>query len=158
MTRTAAPSDRRRGSASVEMAFALTFLMLPFLLGLWEVGRMVEVKQLLSNAAREGGRQAASGLLTNAQVTQVVVNYLQDAGLPTQNVQVTVADLTSPGTDAAVATQFDRMQVSVTMPFDDVRLSAPRLVTSSSTTLLGSSTWRSMKDKPYGSPPQPPIE
>jgi Flp pilus assembly protein TadG len=40
-------------------------LILSIVAGLWEVGRVVEVQQLLANAAREAGRQAATGQYTN---------------------------------------------------------------------------------------------
>ena len=38
------------------------------MLGTWEVGRMVEVSQILNNAVREGGRSASTGQYTNSQV------------------------------------------------------------------------------------------
>src|SRR5689334_20071830 len=93
------PSARtriRQGVAAVEFAVVLPFLLL-LLAGIWEVGAMVEVQQILSNAAHVGGRQASTGLNTNAQVQQAVLQYLQNAGLPTQNVTVTVTDVTSGG-------------------------------------------------------------
>jgi Flp pilus assembly protein TadG len=60
----------RRGIAAVELALLLPFLLM-LLLGTWEVGRMLQIQQSLTNAAREGGRQASTGLLTNSQVEQV---------------------------------------------------------------------------------------
>ena len=158
MTRiTARARRRRRGAATLEAAVLIALLILPLLVGTWEAGRMVEVQQVLSNAAREGGRQAASGLLTNTQVQQVVTTYLQAAGIPTANAVVTVADLTSPGTDVSAAAQLDQLQVTVSIPFSDVRLVTLTLVTSSTTRLTGQATWYSARDKPYGSPPQPPT-
>jgi Flp pilus assembly protein TadG len=71
----------RRGTAAVEAVFVL-IMMIPLLLGSLEGSRIAEVQQILSNAAREGARQAASGQLTVAQTKQVVTYYLQDAGLP----------------------------------------------------------------------------
>ena len=72
---------RRRGTAAVEAAVLLP-LALMLMLGTWEVGRMVEVSQILNNAAREGGRSASTGQNTNSQVQQTVLNYLTNAGLP----------------------------------------------------------------------------
>ena len=46
--------------AAVEFAMILP-VILTLLLGIWEVGRMIEIQQILYNAAREGGRQAAYG-------------------------------------------------------------------------------------------------
>ena len=51
---------KRTGTAAVELAVCLPFLLV-LILGIWEVGRMVMVQQLIANAAREGGRQAAAG-------------------------------------------------------------------------------------------------
>ena len=50
----------RRGVAAVEAALLLPLALL-LMLGTWEVGRMVEVSQILNNAAREGGRSASTG-------------------------------------------------------------------------------------------------
>ena len=91
------------------------------LLGTWEVSRLVEVSQILDNAAREGARQATTGLMSGTQVQQIVLNYLLNAGIPTTHATVTVSDLTSPGTDPTNANQMDQLQVSVSIPFSDVR-------------------------------------
>jgi Flp pilus assembly protein TadG len=113
-------NQRRRGAALVELAFALPVL-LGLLVGVWEIGRIIEVQQALGNSAEEGARQAARGLDSNAQVQQVVINYLGSAGLPTTNVSVSVSDRTSPGTDVRNASRLDELQVSVTIPYGDVR-------------------------------------
>ncbi len=141
-------STPRRAAAAVEFAVLSPFLVV-LLLGLWEVGRLVEVSQTLNNAAREGARQAATGQLSNAQVQAVVLNYLASAGIPTQNATVTVNDLTSPGADASAAAQMDRLQVTVTVPLSDVRWAALYLVTSPGTQLSGQATWLSLKDQDY---------
>ena len=78
---------RRRGVAAVEAAVLLP-LALMLMLGTWEVGRMVEVSQILNNAAREGGRSASTGQYTNSQVQQTVLNYLMNAGLPSASATV----------------------------------------------------------------------
>src|SRR5207248_6690665 len=86
--------SRRRGTAAVELAVCLP-LLLTLILGAWEVGRLVEVKQLLCNAVREGGRQAATGTQTTAQVQQYVVNYLNTNGISgVTTSMVTFQDLT----------------------------------------------------------------
>jgi Flp pilus assembly protein TadG len=158
---------RRRGAAAVEFALVLP-LFLILLSGVWEVGRMTEVQQILSNAAREGGRQASTSLTTNANVQQVVLLYLQNAfndndptgntgRQRTQNVVTTVSDLTHPSTDATNATQLDKFQITVTIPFRDVRWLKLPLVTSDATILTGQATWNSMKDRAYPSTITPPL-
>jgi hypothetical protein len=58
----------------------------------WEISRMIHVAQAVSNAAREGARQASAGQpcsnvgvpagMTNYAVQNYVANYLMNAGLP----------------------------------------------------------------------------
>src|SRR5262245_37592934 len=79
MARRSSPTGRR-GAVAVEVALIL-LLLVPMLIGVWEVGRMVDVEQLLVNSAREGARQASTGQKNIAQVQQVVLTYLQSAGL-----------------------------------------------------------------------------
>lgn len=138
----------RWGTAAVEFALLLPFILI-LLLGLWEVGRLIEVNQLLYNAAREGCRQASTGLINNAAVQQVVVNYLKNAGLPTLNVVVDVQDATKPGTDVSNATWMDQLQVTVTIPCADVLWSTLDLVTTATSKLTVQAAWNSMKDQSY---------
>ena len=109
--------QRRRGTAAVELAVCAPLLAI-LLLGVWEVGRMVEVKQLMSNAVREGGRQAAAGTKSTVQVQQYVVNYLTTNGIPgVVTSDVTFQDLTAPAvTDPTGASQMDRLRVSIGTP------------------------------------------
>src|ERR1700732_4155253 len=93
----------RRGASAVELAFLLPLILL-LIFAIWDGGRLVEVQQLLSNAAREGARQAATGSMldgaTGAQVNfmtsdvqQTVLNYLSRNGLNTSNVGVQFTEL-----------------------------------------------------------------
>lgn len=87
---------RRRGVAAIELAFVTMLLIIPLLLGIWEVGRLVQVQQIVSNAAREGARLSAQGYTINPDtgtLTQIkidsgavpikaaVYDYLYAAGL-----------------------------------------------------------------------------
>ena len=146
--RSASYRSTRQGTAAAEAAFVFT-LLVPLLLGSWEVGRIVEVQEVLNNAVREGARQAASGQLTAAQVQQVVSYYIKDAGLPTANAVVTVQDLTTPAADPTTAAEFDNLKVSVTMPFKDVRWSTALFVTNNSTNLTAAATWLSANGSAY---------
>jgi Flp pilus assembly protein TadG len=119
------------------------------MLGTWEVGRMVQVGQILENAVREGGRSAATGQNTNSQVQQTVLNYLNNAGLPSTLATVTVTDLTNPGTDCSNATDLDQLQIKVTLPFSAVRWSSAKLVTNSSTTLQATAVYYSSNGVSY---------
>ena len=168
-------NQRRRAVAAVEFALILPVIMI-LVSGLLEVGRMAEVQQIVTEAAREGGRQASTTLLTTAQVQQVVTEYLQAAlndgdgtgktgQTRTQNATITVTNLTSsdasgtpPRTDPTGAVQLDQFQVVVTIPFRDLRWASPSLVTNNSTLVTGTALWNSMADLAYPTPSAPPPQ
>jgi Flp pilus assembly protein TadG len=123
-TRCRRPGSKRRGSAVVEAAFILPILLV-MMMGVWEVGRMIEICQILDNAAREGARLAAGGYVngtavTTAQVQTAVQNYLTAAGLPSaaaNGAQISVTCLAStPWTDPYEAQPLDPFTVTVTIP------------------------------------------
>jgi len=126
--------------ATVEFAVVLP-LIVAMLLGVWEVGRALIVEEILCNAASVGGRAASTGLNSAAQVKAVVTNYLALAGLQTQNVTVTVSDLTNPGTDPAAASALDQIQVSVSIPLSNVRWSGTGMFIPTSALLSAKATW-----------------
>ncbi len=145
----------RRAVAAVEFAAVLP-MILTLLLGIWEVGRLIEIQQLLHNATREAGRQAATGQLTDAQVQQVVINTLAAEGVPTTNVVVTVKDLTTPSADVSAANYLDQIQVTATIPYSDVKFTLISMVTTPGQLITSQVLWISMVDKPYPSSPTPP--
>ena len=53
----------RKGIAATELALLAPVLLI-LLVGLWEVGRIIMIRNLLDAASREGGRLAASGAFT----------------------------------------------------------------------------------------------
>jgi Flp pilus assembly protein TadG len=146
----------RSAVAAVEFAVILP-VILTLLLGIWEVGRMIEIQQILYNAAREGGRQASTGQLTDAQVQTVVIQYLQTAGLPTTHVVVTVSDLDTPANDVSAANYLDRIQITATIPIADIRWSLITMVTTPGQLMISQVQWVTMVDKPYPSAPIPPV-
>ncbi len=139
----------RRGAATVEFALVLP-LILSLLLGLWEVGRMLEVEAILYNAAAVGGRTASIGLNTATQVQTAVTNYLALAGLPAQYATVTVSDLTNPGTDPTAASALDQLQITVSIPYSNVRWSPTNMFLTSTAALGATVTWYSAN--PYSYP------
>src|SRR5262245_10396488 len=122
--RTDPPAGRRPGVAAVELAVCLPLLSL-MLVGVWEVGRMVQVQQLLSNAVREGGRLASIGTKTTDDVQTAVVNYLKANGISNvKKSDVTFQNITMPSrTDPTQAEQMDQLRVSVAVSYDNVRWS-----------------------------------
>ena len=141
---------KRRGTACVEFAVVLPMLLI-FVLGILEVGRGVEVFQILNAAAREGARQASTGTMTNAQVITAVTGVVQAAGLPTNHLTVTVSDLTSPGTDVSQATILDNLQVTVTLPYSAVAWSPTSYYTNSNTQISTTVYWISANPQSYPS-------
>ena len=67
-----------RGTASAEFAVCLPFLVL-VLGGILQLGRFIEVQQVLWNAAREGARDASLGQQNLLTVATNVLTYLQGA-------------------------------------------------------------------------------
>jgi Flp pilus assembly protein TadG len=69
---------RRRGAAAVEFAACLPVLF-TILAGLWEVGRITEVQQVMWNSAREAARDASLGQDNLQTVAANLLTYLQSA-------------------------------------------------------------------------------
>ncbi len=157
-------AKRREGVAAVELAFLAPVLLI-ILLGLWDVGRMVQLQQILSNAAREGARLAAQGQTINStgtptqiqvstgtpNVKTTVVNYLQRAGLnvTTSDVTVTFVYLTGDTTKTQPhqATKGQQFKVTVTVPTANLRWTT--LGTIMPATMTASVTWVSLVDDPF---------
>lgn len=131
------------------------------MIGIWEVGRMVQVSQILANAAREGARYAAAGNLningvntpiTVAMVQQNVRDYMTASGLPSAAVsgaQVQLANLSNnTWTDPANAQPMDKFSVTVTIPsgtaFSSLQWSVLKITGTNQ--LSSSVTWVSIVD------------
>ena len=89
-------AQARRGAAVVEMALVLSIL-LGSLVGVFEYGRLVMIRQLLDNAAREGARLAVVGTasqppITTDQIREVATNALSGQALDNVSIQVYLAD------------------------------------------------------------------
>ena len=134
--------------ATVEFAIVLP-IIIAMLLGVWEVGRALVVEEILCNAVSVGGRAASTGLNSAAQVQAAVTNYLALAGLRTQNVTVTVSDLTNPGTDPTAASALDQIQVSVSIPLSNVSWSGTGMFMPKNALLSATATWCSANAYAY---------
>jgi Flp pilus assembly protein TadG len=135
------PLREREGVAAVEAAFVLP-IVVTLMLGVWEVGRMIEVTQMVSNAAREGARVAAGGSnggnsVTVSTVQQAVRDYMTAAGLPAAAVsgaQITLTNLSAHSwTNPVDAQPLDKFSVKVVIPagsaFDSLRWSMVNKIT-----------------------------
>ncbi|WP_256369016.1 TadE/TadG family type IV pilus assembly protein [Aquisphaera insulae] len=95
VSKTTCNRSARRGAAVVETAVVLgTFLMVT--MGIFEYGRLVMVRQLMSSAARAGARKAAVGTadseVTTQSIRDSVIALVKPAKLDNLNVQVYGAD------------------------------------------------------------------
>ncbi|HXG11323.1 MAG TPA: TadE family protein [Gemmataceae bacterium] len=162
-------SAPRAGTAAVEFAL-VSPLLFAALLGLWEVGRLVEAQQILTNAAREGARQGSTGQRSLEEVKNAVINYIAAAGFDTTGVVVTVTNVTQNkvDTDPREYNHLDHFRIDVSLPFRNVRwILVNRFTTDPGSgfapitppaELRAESHWFSMKDQVLEVSFAPPIE
>ena len=110
---------------------------------------MIDAHQLLFTACREAGRQAATGTKSVAEVQQVVLDYLERAGIDTTGMPLpTVVNLTSSSRpEPTDAEQLDRFRITATLPLANFRWSPVQYVTSNFNDLTVVVDWYSMRDK-----------
>jgi Flp pilus assembly protein TadG len=102
----------RRGAAVVEFAVvAPVFFLMVF--GMIEYGRLVMVQQVLTNASREGARQAVLDGATASSVSSTVTNYLTAARVGGATVTVSPNPPSSAGYG-------DPVTVTASVPFNQV--------------------------------------
>jgi hypothetical protein len=138
-----ARQHRHPGGAAVEFAIVLTLVLMPTLIGVWEVGRLVQVQQIVASSAREGARLAAQAVTITPEgqrteimtttgtpnVKRTVYQYLVLNGLGSlqeSDVQVsfkftTGLQATNPNPHPYQGLKGDRFEVTVTIPFDKVK-------------------------------------
>jgi Flp pilus assembly protein TadG len=156
------PVQSRNGIAAVELAVIMPLVAI-LLLGLLEVGRIVQVNEILNNAAREGARKASTGINTFADVQTTVQNYLTNAGITNQTgLVVTVYDVTQnnsgPQFNPSTAVWLDQLQVTVSLPLANVQLAALHfLSTDPGTVLNAKAVWFSNQDQAYPTNITPPA-
>lgn len=102
----------RLGVAAVEFAVVAPLFFL-LLLGMIEIGRMVMVQQVITNASREGARIAVLDGTTTADVMEAVETYLAGGGVRSATVTVTPDPPSQAGYDEPVT-------VTVRVPFNQV--------------------------------------
>src|SRR5262249_14968421 len=131
-------AQARRAVAAVEFAIVAPVLF-GLLLGVWEVGRLVQAEQILGTAAREGARVAAQGLTINAHFTsqqtpvsstnpaditveRAVKDSLKQAGIDPTHAVVTFTYVSGDTTltQPYQASKGQLFRVDVTIPYNDV--------------------------------------
>jgi Flp pilus assembly protein TadG len=155
--RNASRFQNRRGAVAVEAAMTLP-LLLTLMLGVWEVGRMIQVQQILVNAAREGARLAGGGYVNGTPVTATMVqqasrDYMTAAGLPTAAISGSsinlVCQATPTWTNPSSALPLDKFQVTVSIPagtaFNSLRWNLLNKITTLST-ISATVNWQSLNN------------
>jgi Flp pilus assembly protein TadG len=162
---------RRRGVAAVEFAFVVPILLL-LLVGIWELGRIINVQITLNNAARDAARLGAQANIVSlsGNYTQIHYNtgtpnvdgavraYLQAAGVTNlsglavefQFVEPATAGGTTPASataDPYTGVKNQRFRVRVSLPYDNVRWTSLSLVNVN--TLTAETYWQCFVDDPF---------
>lgn len=160
---------RRRGVASIELAFVTMLFIVPMILGIWEVGRYIQVRQIISNSAREASRLAAQGFTIKSDGTQTqvktttgspnlrdtVYDYLRAVGLANlqlSDVTVTFAFQPATGYDSSLTEPYmgkkgQPFDVTVSIPWHKVRWINLGLL--NPTKVEFTATWRMLNDDDF---------
>ena len=167
----------RRGVAAVELALVSMLFVVPLLIGVWEVGRLIQVQQILSNSCRDGARLASQGYTINltgspTQITtssgttnvhDAIYQYLVAAGftnLTSVDVAVTLTFL-DPKADATYPTEpwqgekGERFTITVTIPWAKVQWI--NLGVLNPTTVTYTVTWQMLVDDKFVVNPFLPV-
>ena len=159
----------RRGVAAVEMALVTMLFVAPMMIGVLELGRMIQVQQIVSNAAREGARLAGQGYTVNStgSPTQIMVNsgspsvsttvyqYLVAAGLgdlQPSDVTVTFAFTPATGFDSTLTEPYQGIKnqpftVTVEVLWTKVRWVNLGII--NPTKIRFTVTWQMLVDDPF---------
>jgi Flp pilus assembly protein TadG len=108
----------RRGTAAVEFAILVPFLAV-LAMGMIEVTRGVQVKDMLTDAVRSGCRLAIQPGTASATVQANINQVLTNAGIPTGDVTITI-QVNGQTVDASTAVKGDTISVKIALPVDDV--------------------------------------
>lgn len=103
---------KRLGVAAVEFAVVAPLFFL-LLLGMIEIGRMVMVQQVITNASREGARIGVLDGTTTTDVINAVEEHLTSGGIRNATVTITPDPPSQAGYDEPVT-------VTVRVPFSQV--------------------------------------
>jgi len=154
---------RRQAVAAVELAVVLP-LLITLLVGVWEIGRLIQLQQIMNQAAREGARLASQATIVKAdgdyvQITRAtgslnvedtIRDHLQAAGITNlTGLQITFEFLEGDlgATEPYMGTKNQRFRVRVTLPYDNLRWTDLTLI--NPTTLSGECIWQMMVDDPF---------
>ena len=117
----------RRGAAAVEFAILVPFLAV-LAIGMIEVTRAVQVKEVLTDAVRSSCRLAIQPAATNAAVKANINQILTGAGITASYATITI-QVNGKAVDVATAVQGDQISVRVGLPLAQVGYVTPMFFT-----------------------------
>src|SRR5262245_28334400 len=91
---------RRAGAAVIEFAAVVPVLLL-FILGIVEYGRMLMVAQMATSGSREGARYAVQADATPSGVDQYVRTYLTQTSVPADGISTVAIEYQVSSSDPA---------------------------------------------------------
>ena len=128
MRRRSSIRPKRKGTAAVEAALMLPFLVL-IVLGVCEMAWYVHCAEMLNNSARQAARTAVYHENSNAEVTLAARASLKDAmGLTDEQISVRISKLDSNGNESyqvqnlSENEQGEAIRISVSVNYGDVGL------------------------------------
>lgn len=113
---------REQGQDLIELALVLP-LLLVILTGVVDLGRAFNTYMVLTNAAREGARQATMTPYAVSTITEAALHETRNAGMSDGTVTVSVVSASS-GSPVQVTVAHDFALLLGLLPFSSVPLSA----------------------------------
>ena len=153
----------RSGAAAVELAMLLPFLVM-LIVGVWEIGRLIQLQQIMNNAARDGARLASQSSMIdttgaysqiafrngNPNVYDTVCQYLKASGITNLDgltITFEFVDGNTSLTEPYQGVKNQRFRLRVTMPYANLRWTNLSII--NPTTIGGECIWQMMVDDPF---------
>lgn len=114
---------RQAGSLSVELALILTFVLMPMLAGVVDLGQILMAQAVVTRAAREGALAASR----NRNAVQAANQYMQNAGYNLALTSVTATGQGTTGSPVTVTVQYDTSQM-VIIPWESISANLGQVV------------------------------
>ena len=106
----------RRGVAMLELALVLPILLM-LVLGIIEMGRVMMLNQVTTNACREACRRAIIPGMSHAKVLEIVNGYLDAGGVSDEGRVVSVLDAAGNATTVESVLSHGEVTVEVQVPY-----------------------------------------
>lgn len=110
-------NKNKQGSLLVEFALLIPMVLIPLMVGIWDVSTFIDINQVLTRAARDGVVMASRG----SDPTYPVQQYIETAGLSAENLTVTVAEKEEAagyGQEISITLNYDLSGITV-LPWSD---------------------------------------